>query len=72
VILDEPEHELGRKPDHVVPDLEIGPEGSPPYYDVAPDWVCEILSPRTEATDRGVKMRIHRRERVGHAWLSTP
>ena len=37
-----------------------------------PDWVCEILSPGTEATDRGKKMRIYRREGVGHAWLINP
>jgi Uma2 family endonuclease len=82
VILDEPEIHLGPKPDKVVPDLagwrrermpdEIGPSDAPPYYDLAPDWVCEILSTRTEATDRGKKMRIYRREGVGHAWLIDP
>jgi Uma2 family endonuclease len=82
VILDEPELHLGPKPDKLVPDLagwrrarmpdELGPSDAPPYYDVAPDWVCEILSPGTEATDRGKKMRIYRREGVGHAWLMNP
>ena len=82
VTLDEPEIHLGPKPDKVVPDLaawrrarmpdELGPSGAPPYYDVAPDWVCEILSPGTEATDRGKKMRIYRREGVGHVWLVNP
>ena len=43
-----------------------------PYYDVAPDWVCEILSPSTEAIDRGRKMRIYRREGVGQVWLINP
>src|SRR5690349_21264880 len=69
VILDEPELHLGPKPDKIVPDLAgwrrermpdaLGPSNAPPHYDVAPDWVCEILSPRTEATDRGKKMRIY-------------
>jgi len=82
VLLDEPEIHLGPKPDKVVPDLagwrrermpdELGPEGSPPYYDIAPDWVCEIISPSTEAIDRGKKMRIYRREGVKHAWLINP
>ena len=82
VILDEPEIHLGPKPDKVVPDLagwrrermpdELGAADAPPYYDVTPDWVCEILSPGTEATDRGKKMRIYRREAVAHAWLINP
>ena len=33
-------------------------DDDPPYYDVAPDWVCEILSPSTEVKDRIKKMRI--------------
>ena len=82
VILDEPEIHLGPKPDKVVPDLAgwrrermpdaRGPSGGAAHYDVVPDWVCEILSPGTEATDRGKKMRIYRREGVGHAWLINP
>jgi Uma2 family endonuclease len=82
VILDEPEVHLGPKPDKLVPDLagwrrermpdELGPEGAPAHYDVTPDWICEILSPSTEATDRGTKMRIYRREGIGHAWLINP
>jgi Uma2 family endonuclease len=82
VILDEPELHLGPKPDKLVPDLAgwrrermpdaVGPIDAPPSYDMAPDWVCEILSPATEALDRGKKMRIYRREGVGHAWLINP
>jgi Uma2 family endonuclease len=82
VLLDEPEIHLGPKPDVVVPDLAgwrrermqdaLGPSDAPPYYEVTPDWVCEILSPSTEALDRGKKMRIYRREGVGHAWLVNP
>ena len=50
----------------------IGDEQTPYYYDTAPDWVCEVISPRTERIDRGKKMRIYRRERVGHVWLLSP
>jgi Uma2 family endonuclease len=39
---------------------------------VVPDWVCEILSDRTEAMDRGPKRRIYRREGVSHLWLCDP
>jgi Uma2 family endonuclease len=82
VILYEPELHLGPKPDKLVPDLAgwrrarmadaVGDETTPAHYDTAPDWVCEILSPKSEAKDRGKKMRIYRRERVGHAWLVNP
>lgn len=82
VILIEPELHLGPRPDKIVPDLAgwrrarmpdaIGPDDAPPYYDLAPDWVGEILSPRTERIDRGKKMRIYRRESVGHVWLLNP
>ena len=50
----------------------LGPEDAPAHYDLAPDWACEVLSPRTEATDRAKKMRIFRREGVGHVWLVNP
>lgn len=82
VLLDKPELHLGPKPDKLVPDLAgwrrdrmpdaVGPIDAPSFYDLAPDWICEILSPRTEATDRATKMRIYRREGVGHAWLINP
>ena len=82
VLLDEPELHLGVMPDKVVPDLAgwrrdrmpdaIGPEDAPAHYDIVPDWVCEVISPRTERTDRGKKMRIYRREGVGHVWMLNP
>ncbi|KYF89794.1 hypothetical protein BE20_19585 [Sorangium cellulosum] len=82
VLLDEPELHLGPRPDKVVPDLAgwkrermpdaLGDEDTPAHYDVAPDWVCEVISPRTERVDRGKKMRIYRREGVGHVWLLSP
>ena len=42
------------------------------YLTLAPDWVCEVLSPSTESIDRGKKLRIYAREGVPHAWLLDP
>ncbi len=39
---------------------------------VAPDWVCEVLSPSTETLDRGRKMAVYAREGVKHLWLVAP
>ena len=43
-----------------------------PYLTLAPDWICEVLSPSTEYIDRSKKLRIYAREGVGHAWLVDP
>jgi len=45
---------------------------SDPFVAVAPDWVCEVLSPSTGALDRTRKMRIYAREGVDHVWLVNP
>jgi Uma2 family endonuclease len=42
------------------------------YLTLAPDWVCEVISPSTEAIDRGPKLEIYAREGVAHAWLIDP
>jgi Uma2 family endonuclease len=42
------------------------------FVELAPDWVCEVLSPRTQKLDRGDKMDVYAREGVGHAWLIDP
>ncbi len=78
ILLDEPELHLGAEPDVVVPDLagwrcERMPRiPSSAAISLAPDWVCEVLSPHTEATDRSEKMDIYARESVGHLWLLDP
>jgi Uma2 family endonuclease len=78
ILLDEPELHLGPMPDKVVPDLagwrrERMPElPDVAAFTLAPDWVCEVLSESTEAIDRGKKLRIYRREGVGHVWLVNP
>jgi Uma2 family endonuclease len=43
-----------------------------PFATLAPDWICEVLSPSTEAVDRGDKLPIYAREGVRHAWLVDP
>ncbi|MEP7122127.1 MAG: Uma2 family endonuclease [Byssovorax sp.] len=42
------------------------------YFTLAPDWICEVLSPSTEEHDREVKMPVYAREGVRHAWLIDP
>jgi Uma2 family endonuclease len=78
VILVEPELHLGVKPDIVHPDIAgwrrermpLIPETA--AIELAPDWVCEVLSEGTEAHDRGRKMRLYRRVGVAHYWLVDP
>lgn len=76
VILDEPEHHLGE--DVVVPDLggwrrERMPEiPMTAFVTLAPDWVCEVLSPSTSKLDRGAKLPLYAREAVRHVWLIDP
>ncbi len=75
-ILDEPEIHLG--PDILVPDLAGWRRERLPalpdsaWFELAPDWVCEILSPSTARIDRAVKMPIYAREGVAHLWLVDP
>jgi Uma2 family endonuclease len=75
-ILDEPELHFG---EHVVvPDLAgWRRERMPSVPDVAfvtlaPDWVCEVLSPSTERIDRSKKLRIYAEAGVAHIWLVNP
>lgn len=39
---------------------------------LAPDWVCEILSPSTARRDRTVKAELYLSAEVGHYWLIDP
>ena len=76
LLLDEPELHLHG--DVLVPDLagwrrERMPElPDTAAFELAPDWVCEVLSPSTETADRAEKMPIYGREGVGHVWLVDP
>jgi Uma2 family endonuclease len=77
ILLDEPELHLGE--DVIVPDLAgWRRERMPvlvddvPYFTLAPDWACEVLSPATAKKDRIQKLPIYAREQVGHVWLVEP
>jgi Uma2 family endonuclease len=41
-------------------------------FTLAPDWVCEVLSPSTAALDRVRRVRVYARASVGHLWLVDP
>ena len=68
---------LGRH-DIVRPDLSgwrkerLPKPGSVRPIEVAPDWVCEILSPATAARDRVHKRNLYARASVPHYWLIDP
>jgi Uma2 family endonuclease len=77
ILLDEPELHLGA--DILVPDLagwrrERMPAivDDEPYFTLASDWVCEVVSPTTAKHDRAEKLPAYARERVQHAWLVDP
>ncbi len=42
------------------------------YFALAPDWVCEVLSPSTAAFDRGQKLDVYARQGIPHVWLVDP
>jgi Uma2 family endonuclease len=76
ILLDEPELHLGE--DILVPDLagwrreRLAVLDEAPYFTLAPDWACEVLSPKTAKLDRAEKLPIYARELVSHAWLVDP
>ena len=75
-ILFEPELHFGE--DVVVPDLGGWRRERMPaipdtaFFSLAPDWICEVLSPATERIDRGRKLRIYAKAGVAHAWFVNP
>ena len=40
--------------------------------ELAPDWVCEVLSPSTERLDRELKLPRYALAGVAHLWLLDP
>lgn len=76
ILLDEPELHLHG--DILVSDLagwrrERMPElPDAAAFELAPDWVCEVLSASTTPIDRAEKMPIYGRELVKHIWLADP
>ena len=75
-IVVEPELHFGD--DVLVPDiagwrrerLPAFPTG--PWLELAPDWVCEVLSPSTRRIDLTDKREIYGEAGVGHLWLVDP
>jgi Uma2 family endonuclease len=43
-----------------------------PAMTLAPDWVCEVLSPLSCELDRHIKPRAYARERISYMWLVDP
>ncbi len=75
-IVDEPELHFGQ--DVLVPDIagwrrERMPQmRRVPFFTLAPDWVCEVLSPSTASLDRKRKREVYAREGVEYVWLVDP
>ncbi|NUO48107.1 MAG: Uma2 family endonuclease [Polyangiaceae bacterium] len=76
LFLIEPELRFGA--DVVVPDLaawrreRLDEVPDAPWLELAPDWVCEVLSPSTASLDRVKKMRVYARERITWYWILDP
>lgn len=76
IIMIEPELHFGENV--VVPDLagwrreRLPSSPVAPFITIAPDWVCEILSPSTARLDRGAKRRIYAEAGVQYLWLLDP
>ena len=75
-ILFEPELHLGEEV--LVPDLAGWRRERMPdypdtaYFTLAPDWVCEVLSPSTRKLDLHEKRPLYALAGVGHLWLVDP
>jgi len=75
-ILDEPEIHVGG--DVLVPDLAGWRRERMPklpetaFFELAPDWLCEVLSPSTERLDRSKKLGRYATMGVANAWLVNP
>jgi Uma2 family endonuclease len=75
-ILFEPELHLDR--DVLVPDLAGWRRERMPalpqkaWFEQAPDWLCEVLSPSTALIDRTRKLRIYARNCVSWVWFVDP
>lgn len=75
-ILIEPELHLGA--DVLVPDIAGWRRERMPQvpdvaaFELAPDWVLEVLSPSTARLDRYRKLPVYARHGVRHAWIVDP
>ncbi len=77
-ILDEPEVHFVRDTEVAVPDIAGWRRERLPRiprdqrFEVAPDWICEVLSPGTAKYDRVVKMPLYAQYGVAFLWLVDP
>ncbi|BCX89025.1 hypothetical protein MIN45_P1395 [Methylomarinovum tepidoasis] len=75
-IIDEPELHIGG--DILVPDLAGWRRERMPalpetaWFELPPDWVCEVLSPSTARIDRSLKMPRYARWGVPYLWMVDP
>jgi len=75
-IIDEPELHLGA--DILVPDLAGWRRERLPtlpdtaWFELVPDWICEVLSPSTARLDRMQKMPLYAENGVAYCWLVDP
>ncbi len=75
-ILIEPELHLGS--DVLVPDIAGWRRQRVPYLprtaaiEIAPDWICEVVSPATGGLDRLRKVPRYALHGVAHAWIVDP
>ena len=75
-ILIEPELHLGRNV--LVPDLAAWRRERMPVIpnvaaiELPPDWVCEVVSPKTSRLDRIKKLPVYARNGVQYAWIVDP
>jgi Uma2 family endonuclease len=75
-IIDEPELHFGK--DVLVPDLagwkheRLPRLPDVPYFELAPNWICEVLSPSTAKLDLVRKLPRYARASIEHAWVIDP
>ncbi len=75
-ILDEPELHLGKNV--LVPDLAGWRRERMPnlpetaWFELPPDWICEVLSPSTAHLDRAQKMPIYAQQGIPYLWFIDP
>lgn len=78
LIVYEPELHLGAQPYILVPDIAGWRRDHMPampraaFVSVAPDWVCEVLSPSTAGLDRGRKADVYLEVGVKYLWIVDP
>ena len=74
---DKPPQEFEKK-NVVVPDIAGWKRERMPtlpetaFFELPPDWVCEILSPSTARYDRVSKMNIYSVNEIPHYWIIDP